>query len=333
MFRFVRRRPSSTSFPPGWRSNIQPRTRAGVLLSIRCNQRLSAIHAGCSFCLAAVALMLLIASVNVANLMLVRTQARSVELAMRTALGASPARLIRQVLLRGTLLAVCGGALGVVLAVWGIDVLVRLAPEGLPRVDEIAIDGRLAAFAVAVTAAVALGFGFWPAWRASRSPLNAAVHGNVRTTAGRRTGRSQLLLVSGELAIAQVLLVAAGLLVASFARLTSVNPGFDPRNLVTADVSLPGAKYGDPMRASDSTRRCSNDWPRRPESMQRQWRCRRRELQSIPLARVRLRAGPILLQANSLMTFITVSENYLEVTGATDLAWTWNSSRRRRAIA
>jgi putative ABC transport system permease protein len=179
--------------------------------------------------------------------MLVRTQARGIELAMRTALGASPARLIRQLLAESTLLAACGGALGVALAVWGVDVLVRFAPEGLPRVDEIAIDGRLAAFAVVVTAAVAVGFGFWPAWRASRSPLNTAVHGNVRTTEGKERRRSQLLLVSSELALAQVLLVAAGLLVASFARLLSVNPGFDPRNLVTADVSLPGAKYGDPM--------------------------------------------------------------------------------------
>jgi putative ABC transport system permease protein len=197
--------------------------------------------------LAAVALMLMIASVNVANLMLVRTQARAIELAMRTALGASPARLIRQLLVESILLAACGGALGVALAVWGIDVLVRLAPEGLPRVDEIAIDARLAGFAVAVTAAVAVGFGFWPAWRASRSPLNTAVHGNVRATEGKERRRSQLLLVSSELALAQVLLVAAGLLVASFARLISVNPGFDPRNLVAADVSLPAAKYRDPM--------------------------------------------------------------------------------------
>jgi putative ABC transport system permease protein len=198
--------------------------------------------------LAAVALMLLIASVNVANLMLVRTKARAVELAMRSALGASPARVIRQILAESTVLALCGGVLGLALAAWGVTVLVRLAPEGLPRLDEIAVNVRIAAFAIIVTAAVALGFGLWPAWRASRAPLSAALQGSVRSTAGHERRRSQLMLVSSELAIAQVLLVAAGLLVASFVRLTSLDPGFEPRDLVAADVSLPGTKYRDAER-------------------------------------------------------------------------------------
>ncbi len=195
--------------------------------------------------LAAVALMLLIASVNVANLMLVRTKARALELAMRSALGASPGRVLRQILAESTVLAVCGGLLGLVLAAWGIDVLVQLAPEGLPRLDEIAVNGRIAAFALAATAAVALAFGLWPAWRASRAPLTTAIQGSVRTTDSHERRRSQLLLVSSELAIAQVLLVAAGLLLASFARLTALDPGFDPRDLTAVDVSLPGAKYRD----------------------------------------------------------------------------------------
>ena len=195
--------------------------------------------------LAAVTLMLLIASVNVANLMLVRTKARAVELAMRSALGASPARVIRQLLAESTLLAASGGLLGLVLSAWGIELLVQLAPAELPRLEEIRINGRILTFASGVTAAVALGFGFWPAWRASRSPLNAAIQGNVRATQGHERRRSQLLLVSSELAIAQVLLVAAALLVASFARLTSLDPGFDPRNLVAVDLSLPGSKYRD----------------------------------------------------------------------------------------
>lgn len=195
--------------------------------------------------LAAVALMLLIASVNVANLMLVRTKAREVELAMRSALGAPPARVIRQILAESTVLAVCGGLLGLALAARGVNVLVQLAPAGLPRVEEIAVNGRIAAFAITVTIAVAFGFGLWPAWRASRAPLNAAIQGNVRSTAGHQRRRSQLILVSSELAIAQVLLIGAGLLVASFIRLTSLNLGFDPRELVAVDVSLPGAKYGD----------------------------------------------------------------------------------------
>ena len=193
----------------------------------------------------AVALMLLIASVNVANLMLVRTKARAVELAMRSALGASPARVLRQILAESALLAAMGGALGLVFSFWGVSVLVDLAPEGLPRLDEIAVNGRIAAFALTATAIVALGFGFWPAWRASRGSLNAAMHGVTRSTASHERRRSQLLLVSSELAIAQVLLVAAGLLVTSFERLTSLDPGFDPRELVAVDVSLPGSRYRD----------------------------------------------------------------------------------------
>ncbi len=195
--------------------------------------------------LAAVALMLLIASVNVANLMLVRTKARALELAMRSALGASPARVLRQILAESAVLAACGGLLGLVLAAWGVQVLLQLAPEGLPRLDEIAVNGRIAAFALSVTAAVALGFGLWPAWRASRAPLNSAIQGSVRSTLTHEKRRSQLLLVWSELAVAQVLLVAAGLLLASFARLISLDPGFDPRDLVAVDVSLPGAKYRD----------------------------------------------------------------------------------------
>ena len=191
----------------------------------------------------AVALMLLIASVNVANLILMRTKARALELAMRSALGASPGRVLRQVLAESSVLAVAGGLLGMLFAVWGVNVLVSLAPQGLPRVDEIAVNGRVAAFALTATAIVALGFGFWPAWRASRTPLVSAVQGGVRSTMSHERRRSQLLLVSSELAIAQVLLVAAGLLIASFERLTSLDPGFDPHELVAVDVSLPGSKY------------------------------------------------------------------------------------------
>lgn len=195
--------------------------------------------------LAAVALMLLIAAVNVANLMLVRTKARAVELAMRSALGASPGRVLRQILAESAVLAVCGGLLGLLFAAWGVNMLVQLAPEGLPRLDEIAMNGRIVAFALLLTAAVAFAFGVWPAWRASRMPLNSAMQGSVRSTASHERRRSQLWLVWGELAVAQVLLVGAGLLLASFARLTSHDPGFDPRDLVAVDVSLPGSKYRD----------------------------------------------------------------------------------------
>jgi putative ABC transport system permease protein len=265
--------------------------------------------------LAAVALMLLIASVNVANLMLVRTNARAVELAMRSALGASPARVIRQILAESTVLAACGGLLGLVLAAWGVNVLVRLAPEGLPRLEEITVNVRIAAFAMGVTAAVALGFGLWPAWRASRAPLNAALHGSVRSTAGHQGRRSQMLLVSSELAIAQVLLVVAGLLVASFVRLTSLNPGFDPRDLVAADVSLPGAKYRDAasrIRFHEAVlERLSAEPGVRSVAMAMQAPMRETITRG-----VRIEGRPALPPGEfNLTAFMTVSERYFDTTG------------------
>lgn len=265
--------------------------------------------------LAAVALMLLIASVNVANLMLVRTKAREVELAMRSALGASPARVIRQLLVESIVLAAFGGTLGLALAVWGVNTLVQLAPEGLPRIDEIAVNARIAVFAAAVTIAVALGFGLWPAWRASRTPLAAAMQGSVRSTAGHERRRSQLVLVSSELAIAQVLLVAAGLLVASFMRLTSLDPGFDPRDLVAVDVSLPGAKYRDAaarirfheevlaqVSATPGVRSVAMAMqaPMRPSITRGVW--------------IEGRPAPAPGEFN-LTAFMTVSEQYFETTG------------------
>jgi putative ABC transport system permease protein len=265
--------------------------------------------------LAAVALMLLVASVNVANLMLVRTKARAVELAMRSALGASPARVIRQILAESMVLAVCGGLLGLAFAGWGVNALVQLAPAGLPRLEEIVVNARIAVFAIIVTAGVALGFGLWPAWRASRAPLNAALQGSVRTTAGREGRRSQLLLVSSELAVAQVLLVAAGLLVASFVRLTSLNPGFDPRDLVAADVSLPGAKYRDAAARirfhEDVLERLSATPGVRSAAMAMQAPMREAITRGVVIEG---RPAPAPGDVN-ITAFLTVSEQYFDTTG------------------
>jgi putative ABC transport system permease protein len=265
--------------------------------------------------LAAVGLMLLIASVNVANLMLVRMKAREVELAMRSALGASPGRVARQILAESTVLAGCGGVLGVALALWGVRALVQLAPEDLPRLEEVAVDGRIALFALCITGTVAFGFGLWPAWRASRSTLTAAVQGNVRSTSRRGTRRSQLLLVSSELAIAQVLLVAAGLLLASFVHLTSLDPGFDPSDLVAVDVSLPGSRYRDAaprirfheevldrISATPGVRSAAMAMqaPMRPAISRGVW--------------IEGRPAPPPGQSN-LTAFLTVSEQYFETTG------------------
>jgi putative ABC transport system permease protein len=198
--------------------------------------------------LGAVTLLLLIASVNVANLLLVRSEGRTLELAMRTALGASRGRLASQILVESLVLAALGGLAGALLAMLGTDALLRLAPADLPRFEEVAIDMRVLAFAFLLTLVVGVAFGCWPAWRASRQTIGATLNTVARGSVGRDRRRAQQLLVAGELSLALVLLVGAGLLVSSFARLLSTPPGYDPRGIVAADVALPGDRYANPAR-------------------------------------------------------------------------------------
>jgi putative ABC transport system permease protein len=196
----------------------------------------------------AVAVMLLIASVNVANLVLVRTQGRGAELAMRAALGAPRRRLAGQLMAESVVLAGLGGALGLGVAIWSIAGVSRLAPLGLPRLETIAVNPRIFLAALVATGVTGLAFGAWPAWRASRVTLTQVLQQGARAGAPRGRRRVQQLLVSSELAMAQVLVVAAVLLGASLMRLLAVSPGFDPDRLVSVDVSLPGARYGEPAR-------------------------------------------------------------------------------------
>jgi putative ABC transport system permease protein len=198
--------------------------------------------------LGAVTLLLLIASVNVANLLLVRADGRTLELAMRTALGASRSRVASLLLVESVILAGLGGLTGVALAIWGSDALLQLAPPDLPRLTEVTVDVRVLAFASALTLVVGLGFGAWPAWRGSRQTIGATLNTVARGTVGRDRRRAQQVLVAGELALALVLLVGAGLLVSSFSRLMHTPPGYDPRGIVSAEVSLPSDRYGDPAR-------------------------------------------------------------------------------------
>jgi putative ABC transport system permease protein len=200
--------------------------------------------------LGSVVLVLVIAAVNVANLLLVRTEARTMELVMRAALGASRARIATQVMVESALLAVVGGAFGVLVAMWAVRGLLLLAPASLARFEEVAVSGRLLGFAIGVTALTAIAFGLWPAWRASGAPLAGSMNAAARAGASRARRRTQELLVFGELAFALLLLVGAGLLVTSFAKLLNIDVGFDPRNLVTVGVSLPAERY-----AADSQRK------------------------------------------------------------------------------
>lgn len=194
--------------------------------------------------LCAVVLVLLIACSNIANMLLARASARHKEMAIRRALGASGARLIRQLLTECVILALIGGALGLILAAWGVDLLLALSPANLPRAREAGIDGAVLGFSAGLSLAVGLIFGLAPALQASHADLNDELKAGGRgaTTSPHRT-RARSLLVISEIALAVVLLAGAGLSLKSFARLQRVNAGFDAERLLLARLSLPQAKY------------------------------------------------------------------------------------------
>ena len=189
----------------------------------------------------AVGFLLLIVCVNVANLLLVRVTGRTRELAVRTALGAGRRHLIRQMLTESLLLAVAGGACGALLAVWSMELLRALLPADMPRSGEISIDGGVIAFALAVSAACGLLFGFLPAWRASAMNVNDALKAGSRTaTAGKRSHRTQAALVISEACLSLILVAGAGLLLRSFWNLRAIDPGFRSDHVLVADTDFEG---------------------------------------------------------------------------------------------
>jgi putative ABC transport system permease protein len=192
---------------------------------------------------AAVAFMLLIACANVANLMLARATTRRREIALRLALGASRWRIVRQLITEGLLLALVGGALGVLLATWGVSLLSRLSTGEMSRMDEVSIDGRVLVFTFLITVVVGILAGLFPALQSSRFGLNEALKEGDRLSSTGSGGRLRRSLVAAEVALALMLLTGAGLVVRSFDRLTSVAPGYDPRNVLTFRLRLPDAKY------------------------------------------------------------------------------------------
>jgi predicted permease len=193
----------------------------------------------------AVFFVLLIACVNVANLLLTRATVREREIAVRAALGGSRWRIVRQLLTESLILAAIGGAVGVLLAQWLIGALDVIGPEQLPRLQVVSIDGRILLFAFALTLLTGVLFGLAPALQAGQVSLNELLKEGGRGGAGRRQRRLRDALVIAEVALALVLLVGAGLLLRSFLKLQTADPGFDPERVLTASLSLPGSRYSD----------------------------------------------------------------------------------------
>lgn len=199
--------------------------------------------------LGAVGFLLLISCANVAHMLLARAAARHKEIALRVALGASRARMIRQLLTESLVLALAGGAAGVGLAAAGLRALMAAGPARLPRLETVALDGRVLAVTIAVSVLTGIVFGLAPALQASRRDLTESLREGERgSTVGTGHHRLRRVLMGSELALALVLLVGAGLMIRTFAALRGIDPGFQPGHVLTGVVSVTGAKAGEPAR-------------------------------------------------------------------------------------
>ncbi|HYY99141.1 MAG TPA: ABC transporter permease, partial [Pyrinomonadaceae bacterium] len=193
--------------------------------------------------LGAVGFVLLIACANVANLLLARAASREKEMAIRTAVGASRRRVARQLLTESVVLACLGGALGLLVAYWGLDALRGLGPGNIPRLRDVGMDARVLGFTFGVAVLTGVLFGLAPALRVSRVNLSESLKEGGRSSAGGGRQRLRSALVVAEIALSLVLLVGAGLLVRSFVRVQQVEPGFDARNVLSMRLSVSGTSY------------------------------------------------------------------------------------------
>ena len=208
--------------------------------------------------LGSVACVLLIACVNVANLLLARSTTRQHEFAVRIALGAGHTRLIRQLLTESVLLGLMGGAVGLLLAKFGIRAALAAVPGTLPRPEDVALDSRVLLFTFFVSIAAGIIFGLAPAWKTARANIGSVLKESGRTVAGVRS-RTQSFFVVGEMALALVLLIAAGLMIRTLVRLWGLDPGFNPHNVMTFQISGPASFEQQPAEALRSTYRQLHD--------------------------------------------------------------------------
>jgi putative ABC transport system permease protein len=199
--------------------------------------------------LGAVALVLVIACANLANLLLTRATSRTREIAVRTALGAGRGRIVRQLLSETAVLGVLGGAAGILLAYWGVNALGSLVPKSVPQLNPIRVDHVVLLFALAISALAIFLFGLAPAFLGAKSDPQASLReGGTRSGESAGGRRARAIFAGAEIALAMVLLVAAGLLIRSFSKLTAVSPGFDTAHIVKANVALPRDQYKTPQQ-------------------------------------------------------------------------------------
>jgi putative ABC transport system permease protein len=219
-------------------------TGIGISLILTQEQTVKEIRPALLVLLGAVVFMLLIACANIANLLLARAAARQKEIAIRAALGSNRLRILRLLLTESLMLSLAGGCLGFLLAYWGTDILVALAPDNVPRLNEVRVDARVFGFTLAISLITGLLFGLVPAIHAARPNLNEGLKegskGSMGSIAGKRTRN---VLVAVEVALSLVLLIGAGLMIKSFVRLQQTNLGFNPDHLLTVNVSLSSSKY------------------------------------------------------------------------------------------
>jgi predicted permease len=209
---------------------------------------------GLNLMLTSVGVVLFIGCVNITNLLLARLSSRRRELAVRAAIGASRWRLIRQMIVESLTLSAVGGACGVSIAYVAIRLILLIAPADVPRLDEVHVDARTLMFALIITSIAGLMIGVSPAWQFGNADAGEAMASGTRSTANRRTGRLRFVLVSAQVALSAVCLIAAGLLLHSLVNLLNVDRGFDTNHIMTVGVNLPISRYPTPLKRVELVR-------------------------------------------------------------------------------